>query len=115
MSNLSTTNRVGGLSSDEVPVDLDRRTAVYLRQLDRQTLRRLADIQAEAITTAAKFREIDHLAQVAMFGQAMLSRVREAMAAGDPFLLDELRVYGDVARIGKVETLADFVHRMRRR
>lgn len=92
----------------------DRLTSRTMANLERQTLVRMASVQAEGLVQAEKLAEVDHLAMRTMTGQAMLRRSADALAAGDPFLADELKLIGDMARAGKVEILADTFNRFSR-
>ncbi len=86
-----------------------RQTTRALARLEHQTLVRLAGVQAEGLVQMEKAREIDQLAREAMTGQAMLRRWADTLAAGDPFVADELKVFGDIARAAKAEIIADTV------
>lgn len=88
---------------------LPRPTAKALARLEHQTTMRLANVQAEAIVQNEKLHEIDRLSREAMSGQAMLRRWADTLAAGDPFLADELKFFGDLARMGKGEVIADTI------
>jgi hypothetical protein len=80
-----------------------------LARLERQTLVRMARVQAEGFVQTEKLHEIDHLAREAMSGQAMLQQWGSALAAGDPFISDELRFFTDIAKLGKGEVIADTI------
>jgi len=80
-----------------------------LARLERQTIVRTALVQAEGIVQTEKLHEIDHLAREAMSGHAMLRRWADTLAAGDPFLADELKIFTDTARLGKAEVIADTI------
>jgi glutamate mutase epsilon subunit len=56
-----------------------------------------------------KLHEIDHLAREAMTGQVMLRRWGDALAAGDPFFADEVKLFSDLARVGKGDVIADTI------
>ncbi len=86
-----------------------RQTNRALAQLERQTRLRLAAVQAEGFVQATKLHEIDHLAREAMTGQALLRRWADTLAADDPFLADELKLFSDLARLGKSEIISDTV------
>jgi hypothetical protein len=86
-----------------------RQTGRALGILDRQTLVRLAIVHAEGLVQAEKLREIDYLAREAMTGQALLRRWADTLAAGDPLMADELRVFGDLAKVGKADVMADTI------
>lgn len=92
---------------------LDGRTARQLRTLERQTLLRMANVQAEAVTTVEKLREADRVAETALMGHVLLNRTRTVLAGADPLLFDELGVYTDIAKLARIEVLADFTDRMR--
>jgi hypothetical protein len=87
----------------------DRQTSRTLARLERQTLVRLASVQADGLVQAAKLHEIDHLAREAMTSQAMLRRWADTLAAGDLFIADELKVFSDLARLGKAEVISDTI------
>ena len=85
------------------------RTTRVLNNLEHNTLVRRARVQAEAIITGEKMEEIDYVTRQALAGQSMLAKWRDTLAAGDPFLADELRFFVDTARLGKGELIADLV------
>lgn len=80
-----------------------------LARLERQTIVRTALVQAEGIVQTEKLHEIDHLAREAMSGHAMLRGWADTLAAGDPLLADELKIFTDAARLGKAEVIADTI------
>lgn len=86
-----------------------RQTSRALARLDHQTLMRLAAVQADGLVQAEKLYEIDHLAREAMTGQTLLRRWADTLAAGDPFVADELKVFGDLARVAKSEIISDTI------
>ena len=88
---------------------LPRQTVRALANIEHRTLVRMAAVQSEGIVQAEKLHEIDHLARVAMGGQAMLANWRSTLAQGDPFVADELRFFSDMARLGKGEIIADTI------
>jgi hypothetical protein len=75
---------------------------------------RLASVQAESVVQSEKLHEIDHLARVAMGGQAMLRHWADTLAKGDPLLHDELEFFTNLARVGKGEIIADTLDRYSR-
>jgi hypothetical protein len=87
----------------------DRRTSRALSTVQRNTLVRMASVQAYAIVQNEKLHEIDRLTREAMSGQAMLSRWAATLAQGDPFLVDDLKFFTDVAKMGKGEIIADTI------
>lgn len=87
----------------------DRRTSRALSTVQRNTLVRMASVQAHAIVQNEKLHEIDRLTREAMSGQAMLSRWAATLAQGDPFLADDLKFFTDVAKMGKGEIIADTI------
>jgi hypothetical protein len=88
---------------------VSRRTERALAVLEERTLARMAGVQAEGMVQTEKTHEVDHLARTAMGGQAMLRRWADTLAAGDPFLADELKFFTDLARMGKGEIIADTI------
>ena len=56
-----------------------------------------------------KMHEIDRLAREAMTGQAMLSHWAATLAQGDAFVADDLKLFIDVAKMGKAEIIADTI------
>ncbi len=88
-------------------VPLSRRANRALDVVGERALVRAATVRAEGYIQAEKLHEIDSLTREAMTGQAMLQRWRSTLAAGDPFLDDELRMFTDVARMAKGEIIAD--------
>jgi hypothetical protein len=89
--------------------NLPRQTTRALSRVEHTTLVRLATVQSEGIVQAEKVHEIDHLTRVAMTGQAMLAKWKDTLAAGDPFIADELKFFSDMARMGKGEVIADTI------
>ena len=87
----------------------DRQTSRALTGIQRNTLVRLASVQGHAIVQVEKLHEIDRLAREAMSGQAMLSQWAATLAHGDAFVADDLKLFVNVARMGKAEILADTV------
>ena len=87
----------------------DRRTSRALSTVQRNTIVRMASVQAHAIVQNEKLHEIDRLSREAMSGQAMLSRWAATLAQGDPFLADELKFFSDIAKMGKGEVIADTI------
>jgi hypothetical protein len=87
----------------------DRRTSRALSTVQRNTLVRMASVQAHAIVQNEKLHEIDRLTREAMSGQAMLSRWAATLAQGEPFLADDLKFFTDVAKMGKGEIIADTI------
>ena len=85
------------------------RTIRALGRLKHQTTLRVAGVQGESFVQGQKLHEIDYLTREAMTGQAMLTKWRDTLAAGDPFLADELKFFTDVARMAKGEIIADTV------
>jgi hypothetical protein len=85
------------------------RTARALAAIEHRALARTAEVQAEGFVAGAKVHELDALAREAVTGQAMLANWRDTVAGGDVLLADELRMFTDVARLGKGEILADTV------
>lgn len=115
MSDLIPTNRLPmPAHGSAVGVRLPRLTAKGLARLEHQTTMRLAGVQAEALVQGDKLDTLDSLSRKAMTGQAMLRRWADTLAAGDPFLADELKFFSDVARMGKGEIIADTISRFSR-
>jgi hypothetical protein len=88
---------------------LPRNVRSALATVQHRTIVRTAVVQGEGTVQGTKLHEVDHLSRQAMTGQAMLARWRDVLAAGDPFLSDELRFFTDVARLGKGEIIADTI------
>jgi hypothetical protein len=88
---------------------LQRRTSRELAHVQHRMLVRVANVQAEGLVQAEKLHEIDHLTREAMTGHTVLTRWRDLLASGDPFLADELKLFTDTARLGKGEVLADTI------
>jgi hypothetical protein len=86
-----------------------RHTARALAAVEHRTIVRVASAQAEGLVQNVKLQEVDSLTREAMTGQAFLARWRDTLAAGDPFLADELRFFTDMARLGKGEIIADTI------
>ena len=87
----------------------DRRTSRALSTVQRNTIVRMATVQAHALIQNEKLHEIDRLSREAMSGQAMLSRWAATLAQGDPFLADDLKFFADLAKMGKGEVIADTI------
>ncbi len=86
-----------------------RATQRGLQRLEHHTLMRVAGVQAEGMVQTEKLREVDSLTREAMSGHAMLRQWSDTLAAGDPFLADELKFFTDTARLGKGEIIADTI------
>lgn len=86
-----------------------RRTSRDLAHIEHRTVLRMAGVQAEGLVQTEKLHEIDHLTREAMTGHALLRKWADTLAAGDPFLGDELRFFTDAARLGKGEVIADTI------
>jgi hypothetical protein len=80
-----------------------------LTALKERTMVRAAGVQAEGYVQIQKTKEIDHLTREAISGQAMLRKWADTLAAGDPFLADEMKFFTDMARLGKGEIIADTI------
>jgi hypothetical protein len=80
-----------------------------LSRIEASTLLRVANVQGEGMVQTEKVHELDRLASEAMTGQAMLHRWGATLAAGDPFLADEMKFFTDMAKLGKGEVIADTV------
>jgi hypothetical protein len=80
-----------------------------LARLERQTVVRMAEVEAEGYVQTEKLHEIDHLSREAMSGHAMLNGWAKQLAGDDIILADELRFFTDTARLGKGEVLADTI------
>jgi hypothetical protein len=88
---------------------LPRQTRNALAAIQHSTTVRLAGVRGEGLVATVKTHELNHVDREAMTGHALLYRCREALAAGDPFLNDELRLLTDTARLGAAEIIADLV------
>ena len=86
-----------------------RATSRALDAIEQRTAVRVAGVVAEAVVQAAKARELDHVGRGAATGQVMFRRWNDALAAGDPFLFDETKPFLDLARIGKLDFMADLI------
>jgi hypothetical protein len=87
----------------------DRRLNRELTILERRTLVRMANVQAEAMVQGEKLHEVDHLCQEAMTGQALLGQWAATLAHGDPMVADELAFFAGMARVAKGQIIADTV------
>lgn len=87
----------------------DRPTSRALTAIQRNTLVRLASVQGHALVQVEKIHEIDRLAREAMGGQAMLSHWAATLAQGDAFVADDLKLFIDIAKMGKAEIIADTI------
>lgn len=88
---------------------MSRRASRALAVLEERTLIRVGGVQSEGYVQTEKVKEIDRLTREAMGGQAMLSKWGQTLAAGDPFLADELKYFTDIAKMGKGEVIADTI------
>lgn len=88
---------------------LPRRTCRALEAVERQSLVRVARVTAHGVVQSTKEREIDNLARDAMTGQAMLAKWAATLAQGDPFILDDCKLFGDLAKLGKAEIISDTI------
>lgn|SRR5487761_1514509 len=93
---------------------VSRRLARSLAELRGGTIVRQAEVQAESLLTASMAHELDYATYEAMTGQAMLHRWAGVLASDDIILGDDLRMFRDVAKIGKGELLADLIDKYRR-
>ena len=93
---------------------MSRRVERALAEVRGGAIVRQAQIQAESLLTASKLHEVDYVALEAMTGQAMLHRWASTLASDDLILADDLRMFRDVAKIGKGEVLADLIDKYRR-
>ncbi len=109
MPDLIPTNRASAVARAQSGSHVSRSTSRGLARLEEQTLLRMAGVQAEGMVQTEKLREIDTLAREAMTGHAMLRQWGDTLAAGDPFLADELKFFTDTARLGKGEIIADTI------
>lgn len=80
-----------------------------LARAERQMIVRQANVQVEEAVQVEKLHAIDHLAREAMIGQAMLQRWGSTLAAGDPFVSEDMKLYLDIAKLAKGEILSDTV------
>lgn len=94
---------------------VERRTTRAVETARSNAIVRMADVRAEETVQGEKLASVDHLTNVAMTGHALVVRQREVLAAGDPLLEDELKLFTDSARIIKAQLLADFVCTIRHR
>ncbi len=109
MPDLIPTKRATVNPQSRAAVRPSRQTSRGLARLEEQTLLRMAGVQAEGMVQTEKLRELDTLAREAMTGHAMLRQWGDTLAAGDPFLADELKFFTDTARLGKGEIIADTI------
>lgn len=93
---------------------VSRRLGRALAEVRGGTMVRQAEVQAESLLTDSKMHEVDYVTYQAMSGQAMLHRWAGMLAGDDIILADDLRMFRDVAKIGKGEMIADLVDKYRR-
>lgn len=93
---------------------LPRRIVRTLEGVEGNTLVRTALVRGEALVAKEKLDEIDYLAWKAMSGHAMLDGWANHLAGENPVLMDELRFFKDMARLGKGEVIADTIDKFRR-
>src|SRR6202521_5189311 len=82
---------------------LATRRAQQMADVHYSTAVRLATVQAEGIVQTEKVHELDHLTREAITGHVMLARWASTLAAGDPFIADDLRFFMDTNKLGKGE------------
>jgi hypothetical protein len=85
------------------------------RAIDARTALRAASVDAESEVAAEKLHALDRLASVGMTGQLLLAHLRATLAGSDPLLDDELKLFTDVAKLGKAEVIADVINRFQQR
>lgn len=88
---------------------ISRRTSRALTGIEERTLVELATVQARGIVASEMAHEVDHLTRDAMSGQALLRRWGDTLAAGDPFIADDMRFFTDIAKMGKGEIIANLI------
>lgn len=93
---------------------LSRQVVRTLESVEGSTLVRTALVRGEALVAKGKLDEIDFLAWKAMSGHAMLDGWANHLAGENPVLMDELRFFKDMARLGKGEVIADTIDKFRR-
>ncbi len=96
-------------TGSQQPAVVDRRTGRELTKVEREALVRVANVRAESYVQTEKIQELDHLAREAMTGQAMLHQWSATLSQNDPFVADDLKLFVDVAKMGKAEIIADTV------
>jgi hypothetical protein len=99
----------GTVPSLRYPAPVSRRTTKALGRLSDNTLVRMATVQAEEFVQVEKLKCIDNLARDAASGQAMLLQWTGLLSQGDPIVAAELHCFVDIARLGKMEIMADSV------
>ena len=81
--------------------------------IEHRTIVRIANIQAEGFVATEKSREVDRLAHTAMSGQALLKGWANQLAGNDLGLIDDMRFFTDMAKLGKGEIIADAIDTFR--
>ena len=90
------------------PTRASRRSRQVVAGVNEQNVVRAADIRGEALVQGERLRSIDRLAREAVGGQALLNGSQKHLAAGDLVLYDDLKFFGDMAKLAKGEVIADF-------
>ncbi len=103
MSNLA---RIAGTPDQPPSRQLVNRTSRALEALDHRMVVRVASVQADGFVEAEKLREIDRLTATAMNGQAYLRGYGNHLAGDDLTLIDDMRFFTDMAKLGKGEIIA---------
>ena len=114
MSDLVPQSRQPLGASRLTPTRQDRRLARELVEVESKTIVRIAQVQSEGLIHTEKLREVDRLAREAMTGHVMLVAWSNHLAGESPVLVDELRFFTEMARLGKGELLADSIETFRK-
>jgi hypothetical protein len=88
---------------------MDRAVSRQLSGLERETIISQARVHAAGVVQTAKLDEVDRLSRTAMSGQALLARWSAVLADGDAFVADDLKLFTELAKMGKAEIIADTI------
>lgn len=77
-----------------------------IARIEGETAVRATLVRAEAIITGEKMDETDYLIWKAMSSHAMLRGLASNLAGDDPGLMDDMRFFTDMSRLGKGELIA---------
>jgi hypothetical protein len=93
---------------------LTRRTERTLSRMEEGVLIRISATQGEALVSASKLQELDFLGRQAALGEVANVKMRDAICAGDPVLMERVTFLLDIGLVGKGEIIADTVAKFRR-
>ena len=84
-----------------------RRTRV--ERIEQHALSGIAAVRGEALIAEEKGRCLDRLGRTAITGQALLHVLGNTVAQGDPFVLDEVRLFTTMTKLGKAAVIENLI------